>query len=97
MGAGTNVQKKLIALHHLDCPWRPADLQQREGRIIRQGNENKEVEIYTYVTENTFRISKIEDGSHYLDRTTNEQGEILISDLEPGVYLVKPHWTVHKR
>ena len=54
MGAGTNVQKKLIALHHLDCPWRPADLQQREGRIIRQGNENKEVEIYTYVTENTF-------------------------------------------
>ncbi len=54
MGAGTNVQNKLIALHHLDCPWRPADLQQREGRIIRQGNENPEVEIYTYVTENTF-------------------------------------------
>ncbi|MCR5637028.1 MAG: helicase [Clostridiales bacterium] len=54
MGAGTNVQKKLIALHHLDCPWRPADLQQREGRIIRQGNENPEIEIYTYVTENTF-------------------------------------------
>ena len=54
MGAGTNVQQKLIALHHLDCPWRPADLQQREGRIIRQGNENPEVEIFTYVTENTF-------------------------------------------
>ena len=54
MGAGTNVQTKLIALHHLDCPWRPADLQQREGRIVRQGNENPEVEIYTYVTENTF-------------------------------------------
>jgi len=54
MGAGTNCQQKLIALHHLDCPWRPADLQQREGRIIRQGNENPEVEIYTYVTENTF-------------------------------------------
>ncbi len=54
MGAGTNCQNKLIALHHLDCPWRPADLQQREGRIIRQGNENPEVEIYTYVTENTF-------------------------------------------
>lgn len=54
MGAGTNVQQKLIALHHMDCPWRPADLQQREGRIIRQGNENPEVEIYTYVTENTF-------------------------------------------
>ena len=54
MGAGTNVQQKLIALHHLDCPWRPSDLQQREGRIVRQGNENPEVDIYTYVTENTF-------------------------------------------
>ena len=54
MGAGTNVQTKLVALHHLDCPWRPSDLQQREGRIIRQGNENKKVDIYTYVTENTF-------------------------------------------
>ena len=54
MGAGTNVQTKLVALHHLDCPWRPSDLQQREGRIIRQGNENSEVDIYTYVTENTF-------------------------------------------
>ena len=54
MGAGTNVQKRLIALHHLDCPWRPADLQQREGRIVRQGNENPEVEIFTYVTEGTF-------------------------------------------
>ncbi len=54
MGAGTNVQQKLIAEHHLDCPWRPADLQQREGRIIRQGNENPTVEIYTYVTKETF-------------------------------------------
>ena len=54
MGAGTNVQRKLVALHHLDCPWRPSDLQQREGRIVRQGNENGEVDIYTYVTENTF-------------------------------------------
>lgn len=54
MGAGTNVQTKLAALHHLDCPWRPSDLQQREGRIIRQGNENPDVDIYTYVTENTF-------------------------------------------
>ena len=54
MGAGTNVQQRLIALHHLECPWRPADLQQREGRIIRQGNQNQVVEIYTYVTENTF-------------------------------------------
>ena len=54
MGAGTNCQQKLVALHHLDCPWRPADLQQREGRIIRQGNENSEVDIYSYVTEGTF-------------------------------------------
>ena len=54
MGAGTNCQQKLIALHHLDCPWRPSDLQQREGRIIRQGNENKEADIYSYVTEGTF-------------------------------------------
>ena len=54
MGAGTNCQQKLIALHHLECPWRPSDLQQREGRIIRQGNENPEVDIYSYVTEGTF-------------------------------------------
>jgi len=54
MGAGTNCQQKLIALHHLDCPWRPSDLQQREGRIIRQGNENPAVDIYSYVTEGTF-------------------------------------------
>lgn len=54
MGAGTNVQNKLIALHDLDVPWRPADLEQRAGRIVRQGNENKKVNIYRYVTENTF-------------------------------------------
>ena len=54
MGAGTNVQNKLIALHDLDVPWRPADLEQRAGRIVRQGNENKEVNIYRYVTKNTF-------------------------------------------
>ena len=54
MGAGTNVQDCLIALHDLDCPWRPSDLQQRLGRIVRQGNENEEVEIYRYVTEGTF-------------------------------------------
>lgn len=54
MGAGMNVQKKLVALHHLDCPWRPSDIEQREGRILRQGNENEEVEIYRYVTEGSF-------------------------------------------
>ena len=54
MGAGTNVQTRLAALHHLDCPWRPADIEQREGRILRQGNMNQTVKIYKYVTENTF-------------------------------------------
>ena len=54
MGAGTNVQKKLKALHHLDCPWRPSDLQQRDGRILRQGNENPEVEVIRYITQDTF-------------------------------------------
>src|SRR5699024_11821354 len=54
MGAGTNIQDRLIALHHLDCPWKPADLEQQEGRILRQGNQNKKVKIFRYVTENTF-------------------------------------------
>lgn len=54
MGAGTNVQKRLAALHHLDCPWRPADIEQREGRILRQGNDFKKVRIFKYVTEGTF-------------------------------------------
>jgi N12 class adenine-specific DNA methylase len=54
MGTGTNIQDKLISLHHLDCPWRPADLEQREGRILRQGNQNKEVSIYKYVTKCSF-------------------------------------------
>lgn len=54
MGAGTNVQQKLVALHHLDIPWRPSDIEQREGRMIRQGNENSNVEVYRYVTKGTF-------------------------------------------
>ncbi len=54
MGTGTNVQRRLIALHHLDAPWKPAEVEQREGRILRQGNENKEVAIYRYVTEGSF-------------------------------------------
>ena len=54
MGAGTNCQDRLVALHDLDCPWRPGDLEQRKGRIVRQGNQNKEVHIYRYVTEATF-------------------------------------------
>lgn len=54
MGAGTNVQDKLVAVHHLDVGWRPSDMTQRNGRIIRQGNQNKEVQVYQYVTEGTF-------------------------------------------
>lgn len=54
LGAGTNIQDRLIALHHLDCPWKPSDLEQQEGRILRQGNQNKKVQIFRYVTENTF-------------------------------------------
>ncbi len=54
MGTGTNIQDRLIALHHLDCPWRPSDLEQREGRILRQGNQNEEVNIHRYVTKGTF-------------------------------------------
>ena len=54
VGTGTNVQNKLIAAHHIDCPWRPADIAQRDGGIIRQGNENIEVQIYRYVTKSTF-------------------------------------------
>lgn len=54
VGTGTNVQNKLLAVHHIDVPWRPSDLTQRDGRIVRQGNENKEVQIYRYITKNTF-------------------------------------------
>ena len=54
MGAGTNVQDRLIALHHLDVPWRPSDIEQQEGRILRQGNQNDKVKIFRYVTEGTF-------------------------------------------
>src|SRR5258708_4884405 len=54
MGHGTNVQKRVVDLHHLDAPWKPAEVEQRDGRILRQGNENKEVAIYRYVTEGSF-------------------------------------------
>ena len=56
MGVGTNIQARAIALHHADCPWRPADLEQREGRILRQGNQNPEVEILAYATEGSFDV-----------------------------------------
>ena len=69
MGAGTNCQKKLVALHHLDCPWRPRDIEQREGRILRQGNENPEVGVYTYVTKDSFDANmweKIKNKQHFI-------------------------------
>ena len=53
MGVGTNVQERLIAMHHLDAPWRPADVEQRDGRILRQGNRNAEIEMYRYITLKT--------------------------------------------
>jgi len=56
MGVGTNVQARAVALHHLDCPWRPADIEQREGRILRQGNQNPDVDIVRYVTEGSFDV-----------------------------------------
>ncbi len=74
MGAGTNVQDRLIALHHLDIGWKPSDLEQREGRIIRQGNHNKKVHIFRYVTESTFRQLHVA-----VDR---EQAEIHFPDYD---------------
>ena len=54
MGTGTNIQDRAVALHHMDVPWRPADLEQREGRLLRQGNKNASVQIFNYVTEGSF-------------------------------------------
>lgn len=83
MGAGTNVQDKLIALHHLDCPWRPSDLQQREGRIVRQGNENKEVDIYTYVTKGTFdsyNYQTIENKQRYISQIMTSKNLVRVAE-----------------
>jgi len=77
MGAGMNVQDKLIALHHLDCPWRPSDIEQREGRILRQGNENEEVEIYRYITEGSFdaySYQLIETKSTFINQIMGNNG-----------------------
>lgn len=94
MGTGTNMQDKLIALHDLDAPYRPSDLEQRSGRIIRQGNENKEVYIYRYVTENSFdaylyqllenkqRITSQIMTDKTLERTVEEDDEIALSYAE---------------
>ena len=88
MGAGTNVQKKLIALHHLDAPWRPRDIEQREGRILRQGNENEAVEIHRYVTEGSFDAYMwqcLETKARFINQVMN--GSVTVrqaEDLEGG-------------
>ena len=77
MGAGMNVQDKLVALHHLDCPWRPSDIEQREGRILRQGNQNEEVEIYRYITEGSFdaySYQLIETKSNFINQIMGNNG-----------------------
>lgn len=82
-GAGTNVQKRLVALHHLDTPYRPSDMEQREGRIIRQGNENKKVDIYTYVTERTFdsySYQILENKSRFIQQIT--RGDFTAREFE---------------
>ena len=88
MGAGTNVQKKLIALHHLDAPWRPRDIEQREGRILRQGNENPTIHIHRYVTEGSFDAymwQTLETKARFINQVMN--GRVTVreaEDLEGG-------------
>ncbi len=82
-GAGTNIQNKLIALHHLDTPYRPSDLEQREGRIVRQGNTNAEVQIYTYVTERTFDAYSyqiLENKQRFISQINN--GDLSVREVE---------------
>ncbi|SFH36989.1 Adenine-specific DNA methylase, N12 class [Desulfotomaculum arcticum] len=79
MGAGTNVQDRLIALHDLDCPWRPRDLEQRSGRIVRQGNQNDEVHIFRYVTENTFDAylyQILENKQHFISQIMTSKSPV---------------------
>ncbi|SLJ77698.1 helicase-related protein [Mycobacteroides abscessus] len=88
MGTGMNVQTRATALHHIDVPWRPADLEQREGRIIRQGNQNEEVEILTYVTEGAFDTvmwQKVEAKAKFIEQVKRENVDIdEIEDLGGG-------------
>jgi hypothetical protein len=69
MGVGTNIQDKLIALHDLDCPWRPSDLEQRAGRILRQGNTNEKVQIYRYISRGTLDVPS-QSSSFYTNLTS---------------------------
>ena len=83
MGAGTNVQDKLVAVHHLDVGWRPSDMTQRNGRIIRQGNRNKEVQVYQYVTEGTFdayRYQTLENKQKFISQIMTSQSPVRSCD-----------------
>ena len=88
MGAGTNVQRRLVALHHLDAPWRPRDIEQREGRILRQGNANKEVQIYRYVTEGSFDAymwQTLETKARFIQQVMRGETSVRAAeDLESG-------------
>ena len=89
MGAGTNIQNRLVALHHLDCPWRPSDLTQREGRILRRGNQNSQVEIYKYVTKDTFdayMYQTIEKKQQFITQIMTEKTPLrAIEDIDQSV------------
>lgn len=83
MGAGTNAQNKLIAIHDLDIPWRPADLEQRRGRIVRQGNENREVHIFRYITENTFDaylFQTLENKQKYISQIMTSKTPVRVAE-----------------
>ena len=88
MGAGTNVQRRLVALHHLDAPWRPRDIEQREGRILRQGNENKQVQIFRYVTEGSFDAymwQTLETKARFIQQVMRGETSVRAAeDLESG-------------
>jgi hypothetical protein len=88
MGAGTNVQRRLVALHHLDAPWRPRDIEQREGRILRQGNTNKEVQIFRYVTEGSFDAymwQTLETKARFIQQVMRGETSVRATeDLESG-------------
>src|SRR5262250_2120684 len=88
MGAGTNVQRRLAALHHLDAPWRPRDIEQRDGRILRQGNQNKQVQIYRYVTEGSFDAymwQTLETKARFIQQVMSGKASVReAEDLESG-------------
>ncbi|MGO8608867.1 helicase, partial [Rhizobium johnstonii] len=98
MGTGTNIQDRAIALHHVDVPWRPADLEQREGRIIRQGNQNKRVQIFAYVAERTFDTfmwQTVQRKAHFIeqlkraDRTVRRVEDLGGDDLAKNAAAIK--------